>query len=43
VLVLCKVGIVGWSAGGKCIGGRSSLLTGWREWERKVGARGESV
>jgi hypothetical protein len=45
-LGLCKVGIVGWSAGGECVGGRDSLETGWgrmggegvgrgREWMRR--------
>jgi hypothetical protein len=28
-LELCKVGIVGWSVGDECIGGRGSLLTCW--------------
>jgi hypothetical protein len=28
-LVLCKVGIVGWSAGDECVGGRCSLVTSW--------------
>jgi hypothetical protein len=27
-LQLCKFGIVGWSAGGECIGGRGSPVTG---------------
>jgi hypothetical protein len=28
-LDLCKVGIVGWSVGDECEGGRGSLLSGW--------------
>jgi hypothetical protein len=28
-LGLCKVGIIGWSAGDGCVGGRCSLVTGW--------------
>jgi hypothetical protein len=28
-LGLCKVGIVGWSACGECMGERDSLVTGW--------------
>jgi hypothetical protein len=40
-LGLCKVGIVGWSAGCECIGGRSCVVTGLgRIWE--VNARGKS-
>jgi hypothetical protein len=26
---LCKVGIVGWSIGDECVGGRGSLVIGW--------------
>jgi hypothetical protein len=29
-LGLCKVGIVGWSVGNECVGGRGSLVTGWK-------------
>jgi hypothetical protein len=43
---LCKVGIVVWSVGDECAGGRGSLVTGWgrmggegegrgREWVRR--------
>jgi hypothetical protein len=43
---LCKLGIVGWSAGNECVGGKGSLVTGWgkiggeargrgREWARE--------
>jgi hypothetical protein len=28
-LGLCKVGIVSWSVGDECVGGRGSLATGW--------------
>jgi hypothetical protein len=28
VLGLCKVAIVGWSAGDECVGGRGNLVTG---------------
>jgi hypothetical protein len=28
-LGLCKVGIVGWSIGDECVGGRGSLVIGW--------------
>jgi hypothetical protein len=28
-LGMCKVGIVLWSLGDECVGGRSSLVTGW--------------
>jgi hypothetical protein len=28
VLVLCKVGTVGWSAGGECVGGWGRVVTG---------------
>jgi hypothetical protein len=41
-LRLCKVGIVGWSAGDECVGGWGSQVTGWGEWDRKVRAEGES-
>jgi hypothetical protein len=45
-LWLCKIGIVGWSAGDECVRGWGSLVTGWgrmggegegrgREWVRK--------
>jgi hypothetical protein len=37
---LCKVGIVGWSVGNECVGGRDSLMTGFgrmgREGEGRV-------
>jgi hypothetical protein len=36
VLGLCKVGTVGWSAGGECVGRRGSLVTGWRRMGMKV-------
>jgi hypothetical protein len=39
---LCKVGIVGWSAGDECEGGRGSLVTGWGRIGGKVRAGGES-
>jgi hypothetical protein len=39
-LGLCKVGIVGWSAGGECIGGRGSLLTVWGRMEGEGKDRG---
>jgi hypothetical protein len=29
-LGLYKVGTVGWSAGGECVRGKGSLVTGWR-------------
>jgi hypothetical protein len=32
-LGLCKVGVVGWTAGDECVGGRGSLVTGWRRME----------
>jgi hypothetical protein len=46
VLGFCKVGIVGWSVGDECVGGKGSLVTGWgrmggegegwgREWVRR--------
>jgi hypothetical protein len=28
-LGLCTIGIVGYSAGGLCVGGRDSVMTGW--------------
>jgi hypothetical protein len=34
---LCKVDIVGWSAGDECVGGRGSLVTGWG----RMGGEGE--
>jgi hypothetical protein len=37
-LGLCKVGIAGWSAGGECVVGRGSLVTGWGAWGGKVWA-----
>jgi hypothetical protein len=37
VLGLCKVGMVGWSAGGECVEGSGSVVTGWRT----VGGEGE--
>jgi hypothetical protein len=36
-LGLCKFGIVCWSAGDECVGGRSSLVTG----RRRMGGEGE--
>jgi hypothetical protein len=41
-LGLCEVGIVGWSVGDECVGGRGSLVTVGREWKRKVRAEGKS-
>jgi hypothetical protein len=41
-LGLCKVDIVGWSAGGECVGVRGSLVTGWGRWVGKVKAWEES-
>jgi hypothetical protein len=46
-LGLCKVGIVGWSAGNEYVGASGSLMTGWgrmegesegwgREWVRRA-------
>jgi hypothetical protein len=29
-LGLCTVGTLGYSVGGECVGGRGSLVTGWR-------------
>jgi hypothetical protein len=37
-LVFYKVGIAGCSVGGKCEGGRGSLITSWGEWEGNVRA-----
>jgi hypothetical protein len=37
VLGLCKVGIVGWSADGECVGGIGSVVTGWG----RMGGEGE--
>jgi hypothetical protein len=37
---LCKVGIVGWSAGDECVGGRGSLMTGWGRMGREGESRG---
>jgi hypothetical protein len=34
---VCIVGTVGWSAGGKCVGGRGSVVTGWE----RIGGGGE--
>jgi hypothetical protein len=46
---LCKVGIVGWSAGGECKGGRGSLVTGWERmegegegWGKRVDGKGQN-
>jgi hypothetical protein len=46
-LELCKVDIVDWSVGDKCVGGRGSLVTGWgrmgREgegWGKRMGEKG---
>jgi hypothetical protein len=36
-LGLCKDGIIGWSVGDRCVGGRSSLVTGWG----RMGREGE--
>jgi hypothetical protein len=36
-LGLYKVGIVGWSVGDECVGGRGSLVTGWG----RMGAEGK--
>jgi hypothetical protein len=43
-LGLCKVGIVGWSVGDECEGGRGSLVTDWGRvegdgdnWGKRVG------
>jgi hypothetical protein len=41
-LGLCKVGIVGWSAGSEYVGGRGSLVKVGGEWEGKLWAGGES-
>jgi hypothetical protein len=48
-LGLCKVGIVGWSVSDEFVGGRGSLVTGWRrmggECEgcgKRVGEKGQS-
>jgi hypothetical protein len=45
-LGLCKVGIVGWSAGNECVGGSGSLVTGWGRirrsgegWGKRVGEK----
>jgi hypothetical protein len=40
-LGLCKAGIVGWSACDDGVGGRGSLVKGWREWVEKVKAMGD--
>jgi hypothetical protein len=37
MLGLCKVGIVGWSAGGKYVGRKGNVVTGWG----RMGWRGE--
>jgi hypothetical protein len=37
---LCKVGTVGWSAGGECVGGRGSDVTGWGRLGRGGEGRG---
>jgi hypothetical protein len=34
---LYKIGIVGWSVGDECVGGRGSLVTGWE----RMGGEGE--
>jgi hypothetical protein len=40
LLELCKDGIVGWSRGGECVGGRGSLFCQlahkqvWSQWQR---------
>jgi hypothetical protein len=39
-LGLCKVDIVGWSAGGDCVGGRGSLMIGWGSMEEEGEGRG---
>jgi hypothetical protein len=46
---LCKVGIVGWSAGDECVGVRGSLVTGWGRmggkgegWEKRVSEKGQN-
>jgi hypothetical protein len=48
-LGLYTVGIVGWSAGDECIGGRGSLVIGWGRmggkgegWEKRVGEKGQN-
>jgi hypothetical protein len=38
---LCKVGIVGWSVGGECVGGRGSLVTGLVRIAGEVECRGK--
>jgi hypothetical protein len=46
---LCKVGIVGWSVGDECEGGRGSLVTGLgrigaqsENWGKRVGEKGKN-
>jgi hypothetical protein len=36
-LEFCKVGIIDWSLGDECVGGRGSLVTGWG----RMGEEGE--
>jgi hypothetical protein len=40
---LYKVGIVGWSTGGECVGGQGSLVTGWGRMGGECVGRGKSV
>jgi hypothetical protein len=39
-LGLCKVVIVGWSAGDECVGGKGSLVASWGRIGRECEARG---
>jgi hypothetical protein len=37
---VCKVGTIGWSAGGEYVGGTGSVVTGWGRMERGGEGRG---
>jgi hypothetical protein len=41
-LWLCRVGIVGWSVGDECVGGRGSMVKGYGRMGGEGDGRGES-